>query len=212
MARRKEHTHEQIKQMAIVYVQEYLLIHSLESLSLRKIALEIGYVPSTLINIFGSYQYLLLAVSQETLMALQQQLIHAVTLHSQGNNKALDPLTHLIVMAKAYNDFAQRNVRCFRLVFELTLEESDPLPKTQSDVIQTLFDQIESLLVLLQPNLDVKSLEVLSRTLWGGIHGLTCLGLDGKLFTHHVGLDELLTNHVRSCVIGMDNNKEKLCC
>jgi AcrR family transcriptional regulator len=194
VARRKEHTHEQIRHMAISAVVEHLQSHGVDNLSLRKVATTIGYVPSTLINIFGSYQYLLLAVSEQTLLQLaaQLQLIKPTT-----------PKQTIEQMAIVYSQFALANRRCFRLVFELTMTDDQPLPAAHLRLIKSLFSDVESQLSQYFPSACEQEVEMMSRVLWGGIHGLTCLSLDGKLFETQSCLQDMLTSHVSSYIDGM---------
>lgn len=194
MARRKEHTHEQIRHMAISAVVEHLQCHGVDNLSLRKVATTIGYVPSTLINIFGSYQYLLLAVSEQTLLQLaaQLQLIKPTT-----------PTKTIEQMAIVYSQFALANRRCFRLVFELTMTDDQPLPAAHLGLIKSLFSDVESQLSQYFPSACEQEVEMMSRVLWGGIHGLTCLSLDGKLFETQSCLQDMLTSHVNSYIDGV---------
>ena len=67
MARRNDHTREQLVQLTLKTVTDFLAEHSYHELSLRKIANMIGYVPSTLVNVFGNYNLLLLHVVAQTL-------------------------------------------------------------------------------------------------------------------------------------------------
>jgi AcrR family transcriptional regulator len=128
VARRKEHTHEQIRHIAISAVVEHLQYDGIDNLSLRKVATTIGYVPSTLINILGSYLYLLLAVSEQTLLQLvaQLQLIKPTT-----------PKQTIEQMAIVYSQFALANRRCFRLVFELTMTDDLSLPAADLGLIKS---------------------------------------------------------------------------
>ncbi|GGQ27912.1 TetR/AcrR family transcriptional regulator [Shewanella litoralis] len=199
MARRKEHTHEQIKQMAIAAVVMHLQHDSIHSLSLRKVAAEIGYVPSTLINIFGNYQYLLLTVSEHTLVNLYAAL--------QGLTTE-QPLLNIQHMATRYSDFALQHKSCFRLVFELSLPDNQPLPANHSNLIKSLFSLVESQLRLCVADISDQQVELMSRVLWGGIHGLTCLALDGKLFNTHSDLQAMLHSHVQGYFAGMGINRE----
>ncbi|WP_445773867.1 TetR/AcrR family transcriptional regulator [Shewanella sp.] len=201
MARRKEHSHEQIKQMAIAAVLLHLQQDSLHGLSLRKIAAQIGYVPSTLINIFGSYQYLLLAVSEHTLMNLSAILQEFTT---------QTPLANINNMAIAYSTFALEHKSCFRLVFELSMPDDQPLPVNHLTLIKSLFALVECQLRLCAPSMSDQDIEVMSRVLWGGIHGLTCLALDGKLFVTHSDLHAMLTSHVKGYINGMGIHRDLL--
>lgn len=196
MARRKEHTHEQIKHMAIKAVVMHLQDDNLHSLSLRKVASQIGYVPSTLINIFGSYQYLLLAVSEQTLVNLSAAL--------QGVTQQ-EPITNIKNMAMAYSDFALQHKSCFRLVFELTMPDDQPLPENHTMIVKSLFALVESQLRKCFTGINEAQAELMSRVLWGGIHGLTSLALDGKLFATHHDLHAMLCSHVQGYIAGISN-------
>lgn len=202
LARRKEHTHEQIKTMAIEAVVMHLQHDNIETLSLRKVASLIGYVPSTLINIFGSYHYLLLAVSEQTLA----QLANKLSLEMNDN-----PLLNIQQMATIYSEFALQNRRCFRLVFELSMPDDQPLPIAHLNLIKSLFGLVESQLLQYFPEADSQKIEMMSRVLWGAIHGLTSLALDGKLFEEQSCLQDMLISHVQSYIAGMSIKKEFTC-
>ena len=73
MARRNDHTREELVSLTLKTVKEFLGSHSYHELSLRKIATMIGYVPSTLVNVFGNYNLLLLHVVAQTLDELSSE-------------------------------------------------------------------------------------------------------------------------------------------
>lgn len=202
MARRKEHSHDEIRAMAIQAATELLTEQGVVGLSLRKVASQIGYVPSTLINIFGSYNYLLLAVSEATLRALYGRLA-AVSVAS-GVGK-------IIAMASEYSLFSHEQRQCFKLVFELQLLDSEPLPESQGQWIARLFSLIEQEVAQLFPEMAAERHLSMSRVLWGGIHGLTMLSLDNKLFAQTLSLRDLLESHVQAYLQGMGYQRELSC-
>ena len=61
MARRKDHSPEELKALVIEAVLGFLQEQPAEKLSLRQLAKMVGYSPGTLINLFGSYAHLILA-------------------------------------------------------------------------------------------------------------------------------------------------------
>ena len=203
MARRKEHSHDEIRAMAIEAAMALLQQQGTQELSLRKIASQIGYVPSTLINIFGSYNYLLLAVSEATLQALMHELSEVNADNSRNQ---------IISMAQKYAEFAHAQRQCFKLVFELQLLDSEPLPESQGQLIAGLFSLIERELALLFPHKTAEQQLQMSRVLWGGIHGLTALSLDNKLFADTASLPALLESHVTGYLQGMGYQREASCC
>ncbi|MDT3307462.1 TetR/AcrR family transcriptional regulator [Shewanella vaxholmensis] len=203
MARRKEHSHDEIRAMAIQAATELLTEQGVVGLSLRKVASQIGYVPSTLINIFGSYNYLLLAVSEATLRTLHDRLAGVC---------AADSLRKIIAMAWEYSQFANERRQAFKLVFELQLLDSEPLPQSQGQLITGLFILIERELAQLFPEATPEQHLSMSRVLWGGIHGLTALSLDNKLFAESLSLRDLLESHVKAYLQGMGYQRELSCC
>ncbi|MCZ4338325.1 TetR/AcrR family transcriptional regulator [Shewanella colwelliana] len=202
MARRKEHTHDEIRLMAVAAVINHLHQQDVNQLSLRQIATMIGYAPSTLVKVFGSYQLLLLAVSRQTLAQLLGQLRRA---------DRSSPIETLDAMATIYSQFALQHPHAFRLVFTLKMTNDEALPTIHANLIGELFTLVESCLHQLFASASASDLAVMSRVLWGGIHGLTTLALDDKLFIEQVPLEMLLKNHVSGYLAGMGCHKEAAC-
>ena len=203
MARRKEHTHEEIKAMAISAVLAHLKDESLDSLSLRKVAAVIGYVPSTLVNLFGSYQGLLLAVAEQTLSELFERLT------AQAQAAELGGLT---AMATAYQTFAFEQPRAFQLIFELKATQEHGISERHARLIEQLFALVESRLARLLPKLSQLQCLLASRSLWAGVHGLVSLSLDDKLFAPEISLTQAIQHHLEVQLKGLGYHKETLCC
>ncbi|OBT04282.1 hypothetical protein A9267_18510 [Shewanella sp. UCD-FRSSP16_17] len=206
MARRKEHTHEEINEMAIVAVMEYLQAASLDGLSLRKVASQIGYAPSTLINIYGSYQQLLLRVSERVLVNLYQHLADLNVDCSQD-----EPINIIEAMAHGYCQFAFEHKAGFKLVFEISAPDNVSLSSSHQHAIDSLFGLISQQLKHVFAQVSEQQITLMSRVLWGGIHGLTCLAIDGKLFTTETELPTMLSSHVQGYILGMTKNKDAAC-
>ncbi|MFV7784813.1 TetR/AcrR family transcriptional regulator [Shewanella marisflavi] len=203
MARRKEHTHEEIKVMAITAVLAHLKNESLDSLSLRKVAAVIGYVPSTLVNLFGSYQGLLLAVAEQTLSELFERLAGRAQAPEFGG---------LTAMAAAYQEFAFEQPRAFQLIFELKATKEQGISERHAKLIEQLFALVESRLASLLPELPQQQCLLASRAVWAGVHGLVSLDLDDKLFAPGVSLTQAIQHHLAVQLKGLGYHKETLCC
>ncbi|QYJ97810.1 WHG domain-containing protein [Shewanella alkalitolerans] len=223
MARRKEHTHDEIRAMATAAVLRHLEVEPLDSLSLRKVAAAIGYVPSTLVNLFGSYQGLLLAVAEQTLDELYRRLAakaQAFQDHASQDHASQDlavqsqasESSQLEAMATAYQQFAFDQPRAFQLVFELKATEEQGLSDHHAQLIAQLFGLIESCLARLLPELSAEQLLLASRALWGGVHGLVSLALDDKLFAPGIGIEQAISHHLAVQLKGLGYDKEALCC
>lgn len=175
MARRKDHSPEELQELVISSVLQYLQQQSAHALSLRQIAKMVGYSPGTLINLFGSYAHLLLAVNAHTLDQISERL--AQKLASAAN---LDAQQQLRLFAEEYLVFAQQHTYQWRLVFEHRLDEE--VPDWQQNRINQLFALIELRLAKLAPHAKSLELQQASRTIWASVHGICMLEVDNKIF------------------------------
>ncbi|GAB2657431.1 TetR-like C-terminal domain-containing protein [Vibrio panuliri] len=155
-------------------VKQFLNENSYHELSLRKIAQMIGYVPSTLVNVFGNYNLLLLHVVAQTLDELSAEA-KVVVAKSSAPNEALYQLAY------CYHDFALRHPFRWQLIFEHNMN-GDPLPEWQDARINHMTGMLESLLRALAPNRSDNEVLQASRVLWAGVHGITLLSVDDKFF------------------------------
>ncbi|ELR63710.1 Homeodomain-like protein [Photobacterium marinum] len=175
MARRNDHTREELVNMTLEQVKNFLNEHPHHELSLRKVAGMIGYVPSTLVNVFGNYNLLLLhAVAQtlDELFAEAEEQMKDVT----------SPEDALRKLAYCYLNFAAAHPYRWQLIFQHTMQ-GEELPEWQSDRIDNMTGMLEALIRDITPEkTDAEVLEA-SRVLWAGVHGITLLSVDDKLFT-----------------------------
>ncbi|RTZ16495.1 TetR/AcrR family transcriptional regulator [Vibrio aquaticus] len=174
MARRNDHTREQLIALTLNTVKEFLASNSHHDLSLRKIANMIGYVPSTLVNVFGNYNLLLLHAVAQTLDELSQEAGQVV-----ANSE--DHTTALYELAYCYHDFAQRHPHRWQLIFEHNMN-GEALPEWQSERIDSMTGMLEHLLKALAPQRSDEEVLKASRVLWSGVHGITLLSVDDKFF------------------------------
>lgn len=193
MARRNDHTREKLVNLTLSTVQEFLAENSYHDLSLRKIANMIGYVPSTLVNVFGNYNLLLLHVVAQTLDELQQQATKA-TKNSKDSHQALFQLAY------CYHDFAQQNPYRWQLVFEHNMNGAE-LPEWHAKRIDGMTGMLEALLAAIAPQRTEQEVLQASRVLWSGVHGITLLSVDDKFFSSEPIdgkelIDNLLSNYL----------------
>lgn len=195
MARRNDHTREQLIALTLDTVRQFLDQNSYHELSLRKIANMIGYVPSTLVNVFGNYNLLLLHVVAQTLDELAQEATRVVAA-SKDNKSALYQLAY------CYHDFAQKHPHRWQLIFEHNMN-GETLPEWQSQRIDNMTGMLEQLLRVLAPERNEDEVLKASRVLWSGVHGITLLSVDDKFFAADPIdgkelIDNLLTNYLNN--------------
>ncbi len=198
MARRKDHSPEELTDMATQRVLACLEHTPASNLSLRSIARDIGYSPGTLINHFGSFSLLLLAANARTLDDLYKAL------HSAMQTAAAQR-SGLKVIASTYLAFARQRPNAWRLLFELRLADDEPLPAWQEQRISALFTLLEQELLKLKPNARALDCQRAARVLWAGVQGICQLTLENKLFPpagmggdSEILIDSLLTHYLSS--------------
>ncbi|WP_420589478.1 TetR/AcrR family transcriptional regulator [Bacterioplanoides sp.] len=199
MARRKDHTHEQIQTLAIESLQQHLAEQPLGNMSLRKLAQRIGYSPGTLINVFGSYDQLLLSVNAATLDSLSAQLTLQPAAEQQENKQ--QPLQRLLAYGQSYLQFAEQNRYLWQLLFEHRLPEGEEVPDWQQQRIDGLFHTVEQALTQVAPQANAATVQQAARTIWASVHGVCSLSLDDKLFADSLTdagamIESLIRNYV----------------
>lgn len=195
MARRNDHTREELIELTIDAVSEFLANQPHHELSLRKVANKIGYVPSTLVNVFGNYNLLLLQVVARTVDELQMEASLALE-KSNSTEEALYSLAY------CYHDFASKNPYRWQLIFQHTMN-GEELPDWQANRIEAMTSMLEKLIAILSPNRTTEEVIEASRVLWAGVHGVTLLSVDDKFFTSSpidgkALIANLLSNYLRS--------------
>ena len=195
MARRNDHTREELVSMTLEQVKNFLSEHPHHELSLRKVAAMIGYVPSTLVNVFGNYNLLLLHAVAQTL----DELFAAAENEMKNATSPEDALRRL---AYCYQEFAASHPYRWQLIFQHTMS-GDELPEWQSERIDNMTGMLETLIRQITPEKSEKEIMEASRVLWAGVHGITLLSVDDKLFTStpvdgKVLIDNLLDTYLNT--------------
>lgn len=175
MARRNDHTREELVSMTLEQVKNFLADHPHHELSLRKVAAMIGYVPSTLVNVFGNYNLLLLHAVAQTLDELFAQA-EIEMVNAQSPEDALRKLAY------CYLTFAMENPYRWQLIFQHTMN-GEELPEWQTERINGMTGMLETLIGQINPQQSESDVLEASRVLWAGVHGITLLTVDDKLFT-----------------------------
>jgi len=172
MARRNEHSREELREMALAAAEQLLDSQGSEALSTRKIASAIGYSAGSLYQIFKNYDDLCWQLNQRTL----QMLLDALEAESAEQADALQQY------ASRYLTFAQQWPQRWSLLFEHSTPLDLETPVELEQAIAGLFARIEQPLALLLPAQDADAISSAARTLWAGVHGIAVLQAHNKLF------------------------------
>jgi AcrR family transcriptional regulator len=175
MARRSDHSREELCEMALQAAESIVARQGSQALSTRKIAAEIGYTPGSLYLVFANLDDLVLRVNLRTL-ALLGDTLDRIVLRGMG------PAEMLVELGRAYLRFAAANEGLWTLLFE---RRQSAATGAQSEAYQaqvnSLFARVERQLARLRPTRSAEEARLAARALWSGIHGICTLALDGKL-------------------------------
>lgn len=173
MARRNDHSREELREMALTAAENLLDNEGSAALSTRKIAAAIGYSAGSLYQVFKNYDDLCWQLNLRTLrMLLAQQ--------ARVAEPSVDAT--LLSYARQYLAFAARWPQRWSLLFEYSTPQELDTPDELIDAIAELFGLIEQALAQLLPAHTEEAISAAARTLWAGVHGIAVLRAHDKLF------------------------------
>lgn len=174
MARRNDHSREQLHQMALEAAGFIIEAQGLAALSARKIAQRMGYTVGTLYLLFRDLDDLITQVNTRTLAELNAELARAAS-------GAGAPEAGVRALVQAYIGFANRHTRRWSALYEHGIEADVELPGCLSDQIGQMYGLVEDQLRPLAPQQPAPRLAESARALWGAIQGVCVLALSDKL-------------------------------
>lgn len=202
MARRSDHSREEIQQMAIRAAIAILAREGVEGLSTRKVAAAIGYTVGTLYLVFKNLDELILHVNTAALDELHEVLQAAL-------EKEQAPQAQLLAMAHAYLHFAREHFARWSLMFTHRLPPGMALPDWFHDRVRTLFALVIAPLQQINPNLDADAYQQATHVLWSSVHGVCELGLNDKLTLNgEIRAEELIDALVKNYLKGFTRGWE----
>ena len=162
MARRSDHSRDQIKEMAIQAAEEIIITQGPSALSARKVTQAIGYSVGSLYLVFDNLDDLITHVNRRTINGLYA----AMSTAAEGRASALNRLKR---MGQAYAHYSQENPNRLRLAFE------HPYPAAKPTAGDHTGDHLVGLVV--EPLAEVTgltglSLETAAQVLWSSVHGI----------------------------------------
>lgn len=171
MARRYDHSPEELKELAIRSGSDIIDELGFSKLSARGVATKMGYTVGTLYHLFDSLDLYIMHINGRTLDEW-----HDILSTRLAQDKKGDPIRCLV---REYISFSTSHRNRFLALFEHQLPASIPVPQWYKPKMQKLFTLVEEALV--QGGVPVRKAGHLAKVLWASIHGITILSLTGKL-------------------------------
>ena len=174
MARRSDHSREEIREMALDAAENIVVEQGFEGLSARKVAKAIGYTVGTLYLVFENIDDLILQINARTLDRL-----YADMAKTQGT--ARDGRERMLQLGQVYIRFADEDPHRWSMIFEHRLAEGRELPEWYREKIARMFAIVEEALMPLAAGRPAREVAQAARVIWGGVHGICILAVGNRL-------------------------------
>ncbi len=176
MARRSDHTRDELKEVILNASWKIIEKHGFSGLTARRIANDIGYAPGTIYNIFSSMDDLYLAVNSMTLDKLYDTLSST---ECQAPKKT--PIQNIKKMAQLYRAFTKKHRSHWLMLFTYILPKGKKPPSWYQEKITRLFEPLENLLKPFYSEKQSRKRKMAARVLWASVHGICFLEETGKI-------------------------------
>jgi len=169
MARRKDHTREELIQLAINCGREIITAEGPAALTARNVAKHMGYTPGTLYNLFDNIEGLIIAINCETLHDFAETLQQII----RDNSK---PKKCLRKISEAYLDLQQSRPHLWTLLFATPLRAES---EAYHEAIHAVFDPVVQTMQSISGS--PKAARQDAKILWATLHGICLLKQSNKL-------------------------------
>jgi AcrR family transcriptional regulator len=156
--------------------QAQIAAQGMASLRARDLAEKACCAVGAIYNVFADMTDLILEVNGQTFARIGAEVGGAVTGH-----ESLPPERRLILLARAYLDFADRHHNLWRALFDVNLPDDGTVPEWYSGELAKLFAHIAQPVSELNQGLDPAALDLMVRALFSSIHGIVLLGLQNRI-------------------------------
>jgi len=173
MARRSDHSREQLYTLALSAAEAIVKAGGLRALTARNVANAIGYSPGTLYNVFANLDDLIIHLNAQTL-----DLLHAALSKAPATG---NPEHDIDALLKAYLTFLVNHPGLWATLFDYTQPEGADLPDWYQRKIAGVLGLLETALSPLFSIEQMSKTAHAARVLWAGLHGLYALDSSGKL-------------------------------
>lgn len=174
MARRSDHSREEIRQMALNAAETIVAADGYKGLSARKVATAINYTVGTLYLVFENLEDIVLQVNGRTLDALYEWL-------RARRAKDADTRDSLLALADAYIAYAETETPRWNMLFEYVAEQGNELPDWYLVKLSKVFGLAEAALKPLANHRTELEIQQASRVLWAAVHGICTLKIRHRM-------------------------------
>jgi AcrR family transcriptional regulator len=171
MARRSEHSLEEIRVMVLDAAEAIVIKDGYSALKVRSIARDIGYTVGSIYMVFANMADLVMHIKARTLDDIAVQL-------QQAQDSV--PEQCIAELARIYLRYASQNFNRWSMIFEYRLPQDDGVPEWYQEKVGNVFSRVEAQFAKMAPQCSAQQSKQAARALWSGVHGICILSLTGK--------------------------------
>jgi AcrR family transcriptional regulator len=171
MGRRSDHSRDELKAMMIAQGHKIMAETGFAGFSAREVARRVGYSIGTVYNLFGSLDFLLLAINTRT-FAMWTEFVAGRLASGSGDR--------IGTLVQAYFDFAREHRRLWMAIYDHRLPAGVSLPPDDAEIRRGLTLIVIRELHALLPQRSDYALERLARSLIATVHGHCIFALNGS--------------------------------
>ncbi len=173
MAGKREEKREDLKARLIEAARNRIIRDGLSSLRARDVTQDAGCALGGLYTVFSDLAELVIHVNSQTLKALEASLRLAEA-------KERSPTDRLRNLGQGYLTFAIEHRNLWKALFERFPTEASPTPQWHLEEHLFLMTVIAEPLAELQPDMPPEERAIRARTLFGAVHGVVSISLEGR--------------------------------
>ncbi len=174
MARRSDHSRDEIKEMALKAALDILEHEGGKGLSARKVASAIGYTVGTLYLVFENQRDMVLHLNAMSLEDLDAWI-------EKRTGGCATPAECLQQLADAYIGYATAKSARWNLLVDPMVDEGNEVPGWYMSRLSRLFGRVEAILAPLTAERSGLEVQQAARVLWAGVHGICTLKIRQRL-------------------------------
>ena len=193
MARRGEHSQEEIKHMILCVAERIVTEEGFSALTVRKIAQLVGYTAGSFYMVYNNMADLVIHINGKTLDEIAEKMRVAKNSYQGGevDIKVIDSncsLSGVEALAVTYFNYANQNFNRWSLIFDYHFPDDFVIPDWYQAKVDTVFGLVEIQFSSFDHAYPEDKKKQAARTLWAGVHGVCVLSLSGKL--NFVGVED----------------------
>lgn len=157
--------------MVLGTAESIVIEQGLGGLTMRKIAIRMGYTVGSIYMVFANMADLLMHIKARTLDDIVMQL-------EQAQDGAAEYCIEALV--KVYLRYAGRNFNRWSMLFGDHLSETTEISEWYQEKVDAFFAPVEAQFALLAPDYSDAQKKQAARALWAGVHGICVLSVTAK--------------------------------